>query len=298
MTEQQIAFEAPPLPRSSWRSTLTDLRRLPIFSLTIVGLIVISAIAGPWIAPHDPEVGILGDNLLPPAWESGGRTEYLLGTDFLGRDIFSSVIYGARIVVVISLLAVAFSGAIGLFLGVAAGYFGGIVDAVIMRLTDAFLAVPFLLFGIIYAAAFGGGLSSVVIILSVTGWSGYSRQIRSEVLTLRELDFVKLAHVAGASNFRIMLRHIVPNVMNTFIVLASLSLARVIVAEAALSFLGLGIQPPTPAWGLMMSQGRQYIADAWWIATAPGVALTLTIIAVNNLGNWLRDKLDPKLRQL
>jgi peptide/nickel transport system permease protein len=288
-----------PVALTATRSGLgTRLRRWPLFSLVIVGLLIVCAAAAPVLAPHDPEVGILVRSLQPPAWQSGGSWSYPLGTDFLGRDILSGIIYGTRLVLLISLLAVAFSGALGLLVGVIAGYAGGWLDAALMRLTDAFLSVPFILFGIVFAATFGGGLRNVLIILTITGWTGYARQVRAEVLTLRETDFVKLARVAGASRIRIIARHVLPNVTNTFIVLASLALARVVVAEAALSFLGLGIQPPTPAWGLMLAQGRQYIADAWWIATFPGIALMLTVLAMNNLGDWLRDRLDPKLRQL
>jgi len=251
------------------------------------------------VAPHNPEVGTLSLRFRPPAWIAGGSSEYLLGTDHIGRDVLSRLIFGARVSMLVGFLAVLFAGFVGTVLGILAGYIGSWVDQVIMRLTDAWLALPALMFAIFLAAIVGPSEFNIVIILGLVYWTRYARVIRGEVLSLKERDFVRLAIVAGCSKWTIMRRHILPNVLNTAIVLATLMLGVVIVTEAALSFLGVGVPPPKPAWGLMLADGKKgLMAGYWWLTVFPGVCIVLMVLAANLLGDWLRVKLDPQLRQL
>ena len=251
------------------------------------------------MAPHNPEVGTLAPRFRPPAWSTGGTTEYLLGTDHIGRDVLSRLIFGARVSMLVGFLAVLFAGFVGTVLGILAGYMGGWVDQVIMRVTDAWLALPALMFAIFLAAIVGPSELNIVIILGLVYWTRYARVVRGEVLSLKERDFVRLAIVAGCSKWTIMRRHILPNVLNTAIVLATLMLGVVIVTEAALSFLGVGVPPPKPAWGLMLADGKKgLMAGYWWLTVFPGVCIVLMVLAANLLGDWLRVKLDPQLRQL
>ena len=259
---------------------------------------VIMAVLAPLIAPHDPIDQTLRDKLLPPVWMEGGDPSYILGTDDFGRDILSRLIYGARISLIVALLALTVGGGIGLAIGILAGYLGGWVENLLMRIVDAAFTFPAILFALLLAVTMGQGLGTLVIAISLLLWASFARVIRGEVLTLKQRDFVSLAKVRGCSTMRIMATHIFPNVLNTFTVLVTLNIGVVIIAEASLSFLGAGIPPPTPSWGLMVSEGRGRIADAWWVALIPGLAITLLVLSVNLLGDWLRDRLDPRLRQL
>jgi peptide/nickel transport system permease protein len=258
---------------------------------------VIVAVLAPVLAPHDPTLGKLSARLLPPAWIDTGRSEFLLGTDHLGRDVLSRLIYGARISLSVGLAAVLVAGTLGTTLGIVAGYLGSFADQLIMRVVDAWMAMPSLVFAIFLAAMVGQSTVNVVLILGLVYWTRYARLVRGEVLSLRERDFVKLAIVTGASPLRIMLRHILPNVVNTTIVLATLMLGVVIVTEASLSFLGVGVPPPQPAWGLMLADGKQaMMVGKWWLTVLPGLCIMLTVLSASVLGDYLRDRLDPKGR--
>jgi peptide/nickel transport system permease protein len=272
---------------------------LPVIPITILGVIVFVAIFANLLAPHNPEVGALTARFKPPFWMKGGSTEYLLGTDQLGRDVLSRLIFGARVSIVVGFTAVIFSGVVGMTLGILSGYLGGWVDQVVMRLTDTWLALPALTFAIFLAAIVGPSMWNIVLILGITYWTRYARVSRGEVLSLKEREFVRLAIVAGCSKLTIMWRHILPNILNTAIVLGTLELGVVIIAEATLSFLGVGVPPPEPAWGLMLSDGKQgLMVGYWWLTVFPGTCIVLMVLSANLLGDWLRIKLDPQLRQL
>ncbi len=265
----------------------------------ILALITFVAIFADFLAPYNPEVGSLGHRFRPPFWQAGGSEQYLLGTDHLGRDVLSRLIFGARVSVVVGFRAVVVAGVTGTILGIIAGFMGRWVDMVIMRITDSWLALPGLTFAIFLAAIVGPSMWNIVIILGLVYWTRYARVIRGEVLSLKERDFVRLALVAGCSKWTIMRRHLLPNVMNTAIVLGTLQLGVVIVTEAALSFLGVGVPPPQPAWGLMLADGKRgLMAGYWWLTVLPGVCIMLMVLSANLLGDWLRVKLDPQLRQL
>jgi peptide/nickel transport system permease protein len=252
-----------------------------------------------FLAPHDPEVGRLVMRFKPPFWQAGGSTAHLLGTDHLGRDVLSRLIFGARVSMVVGFTAVIVAGTFGTALGIISGYLGGWVDQVIMRVTDTWLALPALTFAIFLAAVVGPSEMNIVIILGAVYWTRYARVIRGEVLSLKEREFVRLAIVAGLSKWKIMVRHILPNVINSAIVLGTLMLGVVIVTEAALSFLGVGVPPPKPAWGLMLADGKRgLMVGYWWLTVLPGTCIVLMVLSANLLGDWLRVKLDPQLRQL
>jgi peptide/nickel transport system permease protein len=269
---------------------------VPIAILVTLALLAIFA---DLIVPHNPEIGSLSQRFRPPAWIAGGSTEHLLGTDHIGRDVLSRLIFGARVSMIVGFTAVIIAGVLGSTLGILSGYMGGWVDQVIMRITDTWLALPALTFAIFLAAIVGPSEWNIVIILGSVYWTRYARVIRGEVLSLKERDFVRLAIVAGCSKWTIMRRHLLPNVLNTAIVLATLMLGVVIVTEAALSFLGVGVPPPKPAWGLMLADGKKgLMAGYWWLTVFPGLCIVLMVLAANLLGDWLRVKLDPQLRQL
>lgn len=255
------------------------------------------ALLAPLIAPHSPTLGTLSARLLPPAWVSGGKADFPLGTDHLGRDVLSRLIFGARVSLSVGVAAVLVAGTIGTMLGIAAGYLGGWADQVIMRVVDAWMAMPSLVFAIFLAAMVGQSAVNVVLILGLVYWTRYARLVRGEVLSLRERDFVKLAIVTGASPLRIMVRHLLPNVVNTTLVLATLMLGVVIVTEASLSFLGVGVPPPYPAWGLMLADGKQaMMIGKWWLTVLPGLCIMGTVLSASILGDFLRDRFDPKSR--
>jgi len=272
-------------------------RGLPYLSLLIFGLVVIAAIGGESIASHDPNGLDLGASFRPPFWQEGGSLDYLLGTDNLGRDILSRIIAGARISLTVALYAIVISGGIGALVGMIAGYFGRTVDAVIMRLVDIQMSIPSLALALVMATVLLPSLTTVIVVISITYWTWYARIIRGEILSLKERDYVALAKVAGCSTATIFSRHLLPNVLNTLLVLATLQVGQVIIFEASLSFLGLGIQSPDVSWGLMLADARNYISNAWWAITLPGVAIMLTCLSANLIGDWLRDTLDPKRRQ-
>ena len=274
------------------------MRRAPWIPMVIIGTMLVMALFAPLLAPYSPIDQTLRDKLLPPFWMEGGSTKYLLGTDGFGRDILSRLIYGARVSLLVAVLALTAGGGIGLTIGILAGYLGGMIDNVLMRLVDAAFTFPAILFALLLAVTMGQGMATLVIAISLLLWASFARVIRGEVLALKQRDFVALAKVRGCSSLRIMATHILPNVLNTFMVLVTLNIGVVIVAEASLSFLGAGIPPPTPTWGLMISEGRGRIASAWWVALIPGIAITLLVLSVNLFGDWLRDRLDPRLRQL
>jgi peptide/nickel transport system permease protein len=286
-------------PRSGRRRVslrLGDFPLIPTLILVSVGLVAIFANV---LAPHNPEVGSLAVRFRPPFWQTGGSTQYLLGTDQLGRDVLSRLIFGARVSMIVGFTAVIFAGVIGTALGIISGYLGGWVDQIIMRLTDTWLALPALTFAIFLAAIVGPSMWNIVIILGITYWTRYARVIRGEVLSLKEREFVRLAIVAGCSKWTIMRRHILPNVVNSAIVLGTLMLGVVIITEATLSFLGVGVPPPQPAWGLMLSDGKQgLMVGRWWLTVFPGCCIMLMVLSANLLGDWLRVKFDPQLRQL
>ena len=277
----------------------TFLRRYPVIPVAVLLIVlVIPALFAELIAPHDPIDGNLRSRLLPPAWTDGGEWSHPLGTDRQGRDILSRMIFGARTAALVSLAALAVGGIIGSVLGLVAGYFGSWWDHIIMRLVDINLSLPLILLALVLVVLFEPGTATTVAVVALLLWSRYARQVRAEVLTLKEMDFVARARVAGASNLRIVFRHILPNVFNTIIVLATLQVGNVILLEASLSFLGAGIPPPDPAWGVMVAEGRDFIVTSWWLSVIPGLAIMFTVLSMNLLGDWLRDYLDPKLRQL
>ena len=275
-----------------------QLRRWPLIPMFFLVLFVITGVFAPLIAPHDPERGGLRDRNLPPAWEQGGSSEFLLGTDHLGRDMLSRVIFGARISLAVAGVTLGVGMVIGVASGLIAGWYGGWLDEFLMRIVDIKLAIPTILLALVLVLALGQSFLIIVAILAIAVWPRFARNVRGEVLQLKTMDFVALAKVAGASTPRILFIHIFPGVINTLIVLATLEVGIVILLESTLSFLGAGVPPPTPAWGSMVSDGRDRLAVAWWISTMPGLAIMLVVLSMNLFGDWLRDRLDPRLRQL
>ena len=275
------------------------LRSLTLFvPVTILTLIVIMAIFAPLLAPYDPTKGKMTERRIPPAFLEGGSTAHLLGTDNLGRDTLSRLIYGSRVSLSVSLLAIAITATIGTILGILAGFLGGRIDAFIMRVTDIAMSFPGLVVALLISVGLGPGFWTVVFALSILGWSAYARLMRGEALRIRSSDFVAQARVNGASDFRIMIKHIFPNVINSLVVIMTLQVGMMILAESTLSYLGIGIPAPTPSWGSMVADGRNDLDRAWWISTIPGIAIGLVVMSGNFLGDWLRDKMDPRLRQL
>jgi peptide/nickel transport system permease protein len=272
---------------------------IPLLPIAILALLILVALFADVIAPWDPEVGSLGDRFRPPAWQAGASDKHLLGTDHLGRDVLSRLVFGARVSMIVGLTVVLVAGVLGTALGVLSGYLGGWVDQVVMRVTDAWLALPTLIFAIFLAVIVGPSEMNLVVILGAVYWTRYARVIRGEVLSVKERDFVRLAIVAGCSKWTIMRRHILPNVLNTALALGTLMLGVVIVTEAALSFLGVGVPPPKPAWGRMLADGKNgLLAGHWWLTVLPGSCIMMMVLSANLLGDWLRVKLDPQLRQL
>jgi peptide/nickel transport system permease protein len=272
-----------------WKGIKDIWRRVPKIAVIILLLLIVTAIFADFLALHDPEIGDPRQRLLPPAWETTGQRTYPLGTDTMGRDVLSRLIYGSRVSLIVAFAAVIIAGCIGTFLGLLAGFFGGWVDQVIMRFTDAWLSIPTVMFGVLMA----------VIILGGTFWSRYARVVRGETLSMKTRDFVQLAKIAGCGNTRIIWKHILPNVFNSVITLSSLQIGIVIVVEASLTFLGVGVPPPKPAWGLMLSEGRGgLLAGYWWLVIFPGVAIALLVMSFNVIGDWLRRYLDPFYRNI
>jgi len=276
---------------------LRGLRRRPLAmaGLVILAMLVVSAILAPLIAPHDPYDQQLANRLLPPFWEQRGSTDNLLGTDRLGRDVLSRIIFGSRISLALSLTCSVLASVIGVGLGLLAGLRGGRLGELIMRIADVQIAFPFLVLAIAVIAVFGAGFATLVVMLSIFGWVQFARLVRGDVLAIKEKEFVDAARALGASNLRIALRHVLPNVLSPVIVIWTFTIAQVVIVESALSFLGLGVQPPTPSWGSMLADGRNYLDTAWWLGTFPGLAIMLTVMAVNLIGDGLRDVLDPRV---
>ncbi|MGH2394581.1 MAG: ABC transporter permease [Candidatus Limnocylindria bacterium] len=264
----------------------------------LMAILVIPAVLAPWLAPHDPLEGRLAHKLKPPVWLPGGDWTYPLGTDPLGRDMLSRLIHGARVSLSVSLVAILIGGIVGTALGLVAGYFGGWTDTLIMRGVDVAFSMPTILLALVLAAVIGPSFETVILIVALLLWARYARQVRGEVLSVRERDFVAQARIVGCSHLRIIASHVLPNVTNTLIVLATLQVGYVILLEGTLSFLGVGIPPPSPAWGLMVATGRGLIVSAWWVSFFPGLAIVLTVLTLNLLGDWLRDRFDPRLRQV
>ena len=262
----------------------------------IVALVAICALFAPFLAPHDPNVQHLGLALRPPSWLAGGDARNLLGTDSLGRDIFARIVWGARIAAIVGICVVAIGGTLGIGVGLAAGYYGGPTDAIISRIADMQLAFPLVLLALAIVGVVGPGLWTIVATLGVTSWVQYVRVVRAETIAIRERDFVMAAHATGSSSLRIMLRHILPNLTSVISVLATFEVARAIILESALSFLGLGMPTSIPSWGGMLADGRAYLDTAWWLGLFPGIAISTAVLGVNLLGDGLRDALDPRLR--
>ncbi len=258
-------------------------------------VLLLLALFGPWLDLPDPTRTNLRARMVAPTLSWTGLGAFPLGTDQLGRDILSRIVAGSRVTLAVAAAAVLLGGIVGTLLGLASGYFGGWLDRILMRLVDIQLAIPLMLLALMVVAAAGPSLQNLVIVLALVSWVRYARIVRGQVLAVREREFVQSARAIGASAPRILLRHILPNVLTPAVVVATLELARVIVLEAGLSFLGLGVQPPSPSWGRMLAEGRTYISSAWWIITFPGIALMLTVLSVNLLGDWLRDYFDPRL---
>jgi peptide/nickel transport system permease protein len=264
----------------------------------ILLLMLLTAIFAPLLAPYSPIKVSLTARLLPPFFMDGGRPDHILGTDKLGRDILSRAIYGARVSLSVSLMVILITSSIGTIMGIIAGYSGGRIDGVLMRVTDVSLAFPPLLIAMLLAVSLGPSFMTVILSMSILGWAPYARLIRGEALRLKDADFVAQARIIGSSSLRIMIKHIFPNIINPLIIMMTLSVGMMIITEATLSFLGLGIPPPTPSWGVMVSDGRNLVDIAWWISFFPGLAIGLVVLSGNFLGDWLRDKLDPRLRQI
>jgi peptide/nickel transport system permease protein len=261
-------------------------RRTAVFGLVVVTVVIVSALGAAWLSAYDPIEQDITNRLRPPGWLDAAGRAHLLGTDHLGRDLLARMIFGARPALMVGFAAVAISGVLGMAVGLISGYFGGRIDDVFMRLADIQLAFPFILLAI----------AVIGVVIGVSSWVVYARVVRGAVLSLREREFVQAAHALGSGDGRVLVRHILPNAFTPWLVVATLDMARVIVIESALSFLGLGVQPPTPTWGGMLADGRVYISTAWWLATFPGLAILITVLGINLFGDGLRDTLDPRLK--
>ncbi|KAA8745981.1 ABC transporter permease [Paenibacillus sp. UASWS1643] len=290
--QEQDNGRAPTGFRYIWQQLIIS--KTGMFGAVLVLLVVLIAIGAPLLTSHDPAAVNPLNRLKPPAWLEGGTAEYWLGTDNLGRDMWSRIVYGARVSLIVGMGAVIVSGIIGAILGLVSGFYGRWLDAVIMRVGDAFMAIPTILFMLVVMAIVGPGITTLIFVIGVTNWVPFTRVVRSEVLSIKERDFVHAARSIGAKNGRLILKHILPNILSSFIVICGMNVGTTIIMEASLSFLGLGIKPPDVSWGGMLSDGRQYVATSWWVATFPGLAITFTVLGVIFLGDWLRDVLDPR----
>jgi peptide/nickel transport system permease protein len=279
---------------SAWRFA----RRWPLIPMLVLLALVVVGIFAPLIAPYDPLKGKVIDRFEPPAWTAEGTSKYLLGTDHTGRDILSRIMYGGRISLMVVAVSLSAGFVVGTSIGVASGFLGGWWDEVIMRLVDIWYALPFLMIALVAVMLFGQSLKIVLVLLGLLAWVGFVRVVRAHTLSIKAMDYIAYARIAGASGPRIVLRHVVPMVINSAVVIATLNVGGLIMAEATLSFLGAGIPAPTPAWGTMIAEGRNYIASSWWVAFWPGCAIFMVVMSLNFFGDWLRDKLDPRLRQV
>ena len=280
-------------------------RRWPVVSIVIISILALVAIFAPLISPQSPIESNLRDRNAPPFWYTQWYDEndkvtrtYILGADPIGRGVLSRLIHGARISMMVVLVATVSGTILGTGLGMIAGYAGGITDEIITRIVDIWLGFPFIMLALIVAVTIGQGLITMMGLLALAAWPAFVRNVRAEVLTLRERDYVALAKISGASSFRILMRHILPGVINTVLVIATLRIGQLILTESFLSFIGAGIPPPTPTWGGIIADGREYLRDAWWVSVFAGIAIGLTVLALNFLGDWMRDTFDPRLRQV
>ncbi len=291
---------ATPRPRvdREWVALLRRLvrRRTALFGMLVVLGVLLAAAFAPLVAPFDPLEQDIGQRLREPGWQDAQGRVHPLGTDHLGRDILSRIVFGSRIALVVGLAAVVISGVLGMLIGLLAGYFGGRVDDFLMRLADIQLAFPFILLAIAVIGVLGPSLRNIIIVIGVSSWVVYARVVRGEVLSIREREYVQAAIALGSQHWRVLRHHVLPNTLTPWLVVATLDMARVIVIESALSFLGLGVQPPTPTWGGMLADGRVYLSTAWWLATFPGLAILITVLGINLFGDGLRDTLDPRLK--
>lgn len=286
-------------PRSARQTWVRSLQRnsVGMIGLVIVATVIFMALTAPLIAPHDPAKLNVRSRLVPPAWAAAGDSRFLLGTDQLGRDVLSRLIFGSRISVIVGGLGVSLAVIVGVTIGLVSGYVGGRTDNLLSRAVDTFMSIPFIILALAAVGFLGPSLINLIIVLGLTGWVTFARVVRGEVLSVKQLDYVMAARTIGQSGWRIALSHVLPNVTASIIVLATLQIATVIIAESSLSFLGMGVQPPTITWGVMLSEGRNHLATSWWLATFPGVTISLTALGCILLGDWLRDALDPRLRQ-
>jgi len=289
---------APSVGRREWFAFWRRLarRRTAIFGAVVVVAVLGVALAAPLISPFDPLGQDLENRLKPPGWQDGAGYVHALGTDHLGRDLLARVIFGARPALLVGVAAVLISGVLGMITGLLSGYFGGRVDDVLMRLADIQLAFPFILLAIAVIGVLGPSLVTIIAVIGVSSWVIYARVVRGAVLSIREREFIQAAQALGVRDWRVLVRHILPNAFTPWLVVATLDMARVIVIESALSFLGLGVQPPTPTWGGMLADGRVYLSTAWWLATFPGLAILVAVLGINLFGDGLRDTLDPRLK--
>lgn len=276
-----------------WKRLSLSTRITSVIGLSVIALLIITAVFAPLIAPYPPTTGDLRERLSPPSWQEGGSSAHLLGTDKLGRDTLSRLMYGARTSLAVSVIAILVSGSFGSAVGIIAGYLGGWIDSIIMRLVDVAFSFPAILLAMVFAVVFGASFLNIIIVISLILWAEYARMARAETLKVKGMDYIALAQVAGVSGVKIMFRHILPNVATALIVLATLQVGIVIILESALSFLGVGIPPPTPDWGTMIAEGRSYVATAWWLAMLPGIAIVLTVMSFNLLGDALTELLNP-----
>jgi peptide/nickel transport system permease protein len=300
VASEAVALATPPRSAAEreWVTLLRRLvrRRTALFGAIVVLGVVLAAALAPLVAPFDPLEQDIGQRLKEPGWQDAQGRVHPLGTDHLGRDILSRIVFGARIALVVGLAAVLISGVLGMLIGLLAGYFGGRVDDFLMRLADIQLAFPFILLAIAVIGVLGPSLRNIIIVIGVSSWVVYARVVRGEVLSIREREYVQAAIALGSQHWRVLRHHVLPNTFTPWLVVATLDMARVIVIESALSFLGLGVQPPTPTWGGMLADGRVYLSTAWWLATFPGLAILITVLGINLLGDGLRDTLDPRLK--
>ena len=287
-----------PWAEREWMTLLRRLvrRRTALFGLLVVLVVMLAAAAAPLVAPFDPLEQDIGQRLREPGWQDAQGRVHALGTDHLGRDILSRIIFGSRIALLVGLAAVVISGVLGMIIGLVAGYFGGRMDDFLMRLADVQLAFPFILLAIAVIGVLGPSLRNIIIVIGVSSWVVYARVVRGEVLSIREREYVHAAVALGSRHWRVLATHVLPNTFTPWLVVATLDMARVIVIESALSVLGLGVQPPTPTWGGMLADGRVYLSTAWWLATFPGLAILITVLGINLFGDGLRDTLDPRLK--
>ena len=274
------------------------LRDLPIGALCLLLPITMCGLFGHLFMPHDPTMMNPTMALKPPSWLSGEGWTYLFGTDYLGRDVFSRVIVGARASLIVSFIGVGIAGTIGVLAGISAGWFGKKWDAFVVMVVDIQRSIPGILMALLLCAVLGAGLWSVIIVIAIRYWTHYARIIRGETMSVKQREYVTMATSLGGSPFQLLLKHVLPNVIDSAMIVATMELGNAVMLEATLSFLGLGVQPPAVAWGKMIAESRMYIATAWWLPTFPGLALFITVLGANLLGDWLRDKLDPKLRQV